>query len=101
MSVVVVATFYPKPGQHDAVHAVIAAAQTDVLAEPGCQLYALHEAADRFVLIEKWESPEALVAHGEADALNRLVADVTPLVSPAVDIVELTPIERDHPASTV
>ncbi|MDR1293520.1 MAG: antibiotic biosynthesis monooxygenase [Bifidobacteriaceae bacterium] len=101
MSVVVVATFYPKPGHHDAVHAVIAAAQTDVYAEPGCQLYALHEASDRFVLVEKWESPEALVAHGEADALNRLVADVAPLVDPAVDLVELTPVAGDHPASTI
>jgi quinol monooxygenase YgiN len=99
MSVVVVATFYPKPGQHDAVHAVIAAAQTDVFQEPGCELYALHEGKDRFVLVEKWESPAALVKHGEAEALARLVADVAPLVDPAVDIVELTPIERSHKAS--
>jgi quinol monooxygenase YgiN len=101
MSVVVVATFYPKPGQHDAVHAVIAAAQTDVFSEPGCELYALHEGPDRFVLVEKWASQEALVKHGEADALNRLVADVAPLVDPAVDVVELTPITRDHKASAL
>ncbi|MDR1427678.1 MAG: antibiotic biosynthesis monooxygenase [Bifidobacteriaceae bacterium] len=101
MSVVVVATFYPKPGQHDAVHAVIAAAQTDVFQEPGCELYALHEGKDRFVLVEKWESPEALVKHGEAEALARLTAAVAPLVDPAVDVVQLTPVEGDHPASAV
>jgi quinol monooxygenase YgiN len=101
MSVVVVATFHPKPGQHDAVHAVIAAAQTDVFSEPGCELYALHEGKDRFVLVEKWESAEALATHGEAAALARLVADVAPLVDPAVDIVELSPVPKDHPASAI
>ncbi|MDR3202541.1 MAG: antibiotic biosynthesis monooxygenase, partial [Bifidobacteriaceae bacterium] len=97
MSVVVVATFRPKPGQHDAVHALLAAAQTDVFSEDGCELYALHEGADRFVLVEKWATPQALAAHGEAEALTRLAAAAAPLVDPAVDLVELSPIPTDHP----
>jgi quinol monooxygenase YgiN len=89
MSVVVVATFYPKPGQHDAVHAVLAAAQTEVWNEPGCELYALHEAPDRFVLVEKWATQEDFTRHGEAEALAKLTAAAAPLVDPAVDVVEL------------
>jgi quinol monooxygenase YgiN len=101
MSAVVVATFHPKPGQHDAVHAVIAAAQTKVWNEPGCQLYALHEGSDRFVLIEKWQTQEDFVRHGEAESLAKLTAAVAPLVDPAVDIVELQPVELKHPAGAL
>lgn len=96
MSVIVVATFFPKPGMHDAVHAVIAAAQTEVYKEPGCELYALHESSDRFVLIEKWASEEAIAAHGEAEALAKLVEDVTPLVDGKIDIVSLSPVDSGH-----
>ncbi|CCQ15328.1 putative uncharacterized protein [Rhodococcus sp. AW25M09] len=40
-----------------------------VRAEPGCLQYDLHRVLDsgeRFVILEHWESAEALAAHGEA-----------------------------------
>jgi len=101
--IVVVATFFPSEGQHSAVHAVIAAAQTDVYQEPGCLLYSLHEAADRFVLIEKWASPKDLAVHGASERLGRLVQDVAPLLSSDVEIIELAPVKHPtgHPAGAL
>jgi quinol monooxygenase YgiN len=99
--VVVVATFFPREGMHDSVHAVIKAAQTDVYQEPGCLLYSLHEAPDRFVLIEKWASMAALDAHGESKALGKLSKALEPLLAEDIDIIRLAPVshESGHPAS--
>jgi quinol monooxygenase YgiN len=101
-SVVIVATFFPKPGLHDSVHAVIAAAQTNVIQEDGCLLYALHESDDRFVLIEKWASLEAIKTHAEGENLAKLVKDVEPFLAAELEIVQLTPVGHDaHPAAGI
>jgi quinol monooxygenase YgiN len=101
MSVIIIATFIPKPGTRDALRSAIEVAQVAVWAEPGCERYALHEADDRLVLIEKWASDSALEKHGKAQALAWLVAEVTPLVASAIDIVKLSPVTKDHPASVI
>ena len=100
-TVVVVATFFPREGLHDAVHAVINAAQTDVYNEKGCLLYSLHEAPDRFVLIEKWASVADLDAHGESKAIGKLHKALEPLLASSVDTLRLEPVKHqsDHPAS--
>ena len=72
MSVVVVATITPKPDQVDAVREALLAAVPKVHAEPGCELYAVHEGKGEFVMVERWESPEALKVHGTAEALTTL-----------------------------
>jgi quinol monooxygenase YgiN len=102
-AVVVVATFFPADGMRDSVHAVIKAAQTDVYSEPGCLLYSLHEAPDRFVLIEKWDSAEHLAEHGEGKALRRLSRDLAPLLARDVEMVQLQPLglASNHPAASV
>jgi quinol monooxygenase YgiN len=99
--VVVVATFFPAEGQHDAVHALIAAAQTDVYQEKGNYLYSLHEADDRFVLIEKWASLKDLEAHNEGVNLDKLVKALQPLLASDVEIVQLQPLQHHtkHPAT--
>ena len=74
MTVVVVATISPKPGQEDAVREALLSAIPQVHEEPGCELYALHEGDGEFVIVERWESPEALRAHSSAPALTRLGA---------------------------
>ncbi|MDR0594842.1 MAG: antibiotic biosynthesis monooxygenase [Bifidobacteriaceae bacterium] len=101
--VVVVATFFPREGLRDSVHAVIAAAQTDVYQEYGCLLYSLHEAPDRFVLIEKWASAEDLAVHGEGKALGKLVKALEPLLTQDIEIIELQPVKHasGHPATAV
>jgi quinol monooxygenase YgiN len=54
------------------VREAILAAVPKVHAEPGCELYAMHEGAGHFVMVERWESPEALKVHGTAEALTTL-----------------------------
>ena len=51
MSIVVVATLTPKPEAVDAVREAILAAIPKVHEEPGCELYALHEADGSFVMV--------------------------------------------------
>jgi quinol monooxygenase YgiN len=72
VSVVVVATITPKPDEVEAVREAILAAVPKVHAEPGCELYAVHEGPGHFVMVERWESTEALKAHGTAEALTIL-----------------------------
>ena len=73
----VVAIITAKPGQRDAVLAAFNANVPAVRAEQGCIEYGAavdadagfgrmqtNFGADTFVVIEKWESPEALKAHG-------------------------------------
>ena len=74
MSVVVVAVITPKPGEEDAVREAILECVPKVHEEPGCELYALHEGVGEFVMVERWASPDALAAHGKAEALTALGA---------------------------
>jgi quinol monooxygenase YgiN len=72
VSVVVVAVITPKPGEEDAVREAILESIPRVHEEPGCELYALHEGNGEFVMVERWESREALAAHGTAESLFAL-----------------------------
>lgn len=93
MSVVVVATITPQPESRDAVREAILRAVPQVHAEPGCELYALHEADDgTFVMIERWESPEALAVHGKADALRALGGELAGKVAGPPQVRRLTPV---------
>jgi quinol monooxygenase YgiN len=90
--VVVVATITPLPGQVDAVREAILAAVPAVHDEPGCELYALHEADGEFVLIERWESADALRVHSRAEALATLGGALAGKVAGAADVKRLTPV---------
>lgn len=63
--------------------------------EPGCRTYALHETDDRLVLVEVWESDDALDTHLATPALAAMVQRVTPLLAADIDIVRLEPVEHD------
>ena len=97
MSVVVVATITPKPDQVEAVREAILAAVPKVHAEPGCELYALHEGKDHFVMVERWESPEALKAHGTAEALTTLGGQLAGLLDGPLDVRRLTAVPTGDP----
>jgi quinol monooxygenase YgiN len=92
VSVVVVATITPKPDQMDAVRAAILAAVPKVHDEPGCELYALHEGRDHFVMVERWESPEALKVHGTAEALTTLGGELAGKLDAPLDVRRLTAV---------
>jgi len=64
--VVVVVLFRAKPGRGADAEAAFAEAVPPTHAEEGCVAFAVHRVAgdaDRFALIERWESREALDAH--------------------------------------
>jgi quinol monooxygenase YgiN len=92
LSVVVVATITPKPDQVDAVREALLAAVPKVHAEPGCELYALHEGKGEFVMVERWESPEAMKAHGSAEALSTLGGQLADKLAAAPDVRRLTAV---------
>ena len=90
--VVVVATITPLPEHRDAVHAALAEAVPAVHQEPGCTLYSLHEAADRFVMIEQWDSADHLRTHNSAAALRALGPELDGKLAGPLDVVVLSAI---------
>jgi quinol monooxygenase YgiN len=97
MAVVVVATIHPVPEHRAEVIAALEAVIARVHAEDeGCLLYALHEDADRLVMIEKWSSAEALGRHGRGPALVELHKALDELTEGDTDVQVLQP----HPAGT-
>jgi quinol monooxygenase YgiN len=64
--------------------------------DPGCLLYALHEAPDRLVMIEKWADQAALDAHSRGPALAELSAGLDGKLTAGLEVITLTP----HPAGT-
>jgi quinol monooxygenase YgiN len=92
VSVVVVATITPKPDQVDAVREAILAAVPKVHAEPGCELYAVHEGDGQFVMVERWESPEALKVHGRAEALTTLGGQLAGKLAAPVEMRRVAPL---------
>ena len=97
MSVVVVATITPKPDQVDAVREAILAAVPKVHEEPGCELYAVHEGKGHFVMVERWESPEALKAHGSAEALTTLGGQLAGKLDAPLDVRRLDAVPAGDP----
>jgi quinol monooxygenase YgiN len=97
VSVVVVATITPLPGEENAVRAAILESIPKVHAEPGCELYALHEGTGRFVMVERWESADALAVHGKAQALRSLGAALAGKVAGPPEVRRLTAVPAGDP----
>jgi quinol monooxygenase YgiN len=95
--IVLVATIVPVPEHRDAVIAAISEAVASVHDEDGCELYALNQAADRLVIIEKWASPEALSAHRKAPALAALGSALAGKVTGPPDVVVLQAVPAGDP----
>jgi quinol monooxygenase YgiN len=88
----VLAMITAKPGQRDAVLAAFRANVPNVLAEAGCIEYGAAADAegmggiqtplgpDSFVVIEKWESGEALAAHAAAPHMKEYGAKTKELL---------------------
>lgn len=97
MSVIVVATVRPRPEQRAEVIAALEKAIEQTHAQdPGCLLYALHQAPDRLVMIEKWADEAALDAHSRGEAVAELNAGLDGKLTAALDVLRLAP----HPAGT-
>lgn len=97
MSIVVVATITPKPDQVEAVREAILAAVPKVHAEPGCELYAVHEGKGQFVMVERWESSDALKVHGTAEALTTLGGQLADKLAGPLDVRRLAAVPAGDP----
>lgn len=96
--VVVVASFTAKPGSVDAVRDACKRAVAAVHREPGCDLYALHEAEGTFTFIEQWADAGSLKAHSAAPAVGELFTAVGEHLDGAPEVTMLSPIEAGDPA---
>ena len=97
MSVVVVATIIPLPEHRDEVIAAITATIPKVHAEDGCELYALHQAEDRLVMIEKWASREALRTHSRGAALAAMNPQLAGKVTGPAEVIVLQAVPAGDP----
>jgi len=98
MSIVVIATLVPKHECRDDLIATLERTIARVHAEDtGCELYALHEADDRLVFVEKWVDSVALDAHTESAAFVELNESLTHQLAAPLDVVVLRP----HPAGSI
>jgi quinol monooxygenase YgiN len=98
MPVVVVATMKAKPESVDAMRDACKRAIEAVHAEPGCELYAQHEADGTFVFVEQWADAEALKTHSTAPGVTTLFGEVGELLDGAPDIKMLQPVVAGDPA---
>jgi quinol monooxygenase YgiN len=97
VSVVVVATIIPLPEYRDEVIAALTGTVAQVHEEDGCELYALHQAADRLVMIEKWASPEALRTHRKSAALAVLNPRLAGKLTGPAEVVMLLAVPAGDP----
>lgn len=96
--VVVVATIFPQPERREDVRQAIVTEVARVHAEDeGCLLFALHEKKDRFVLIERWTSRDALSAHAQTDGYATLASVLSETVTspPDVQFLKAVPAGTD------
>jgi quinol monooxygenase YgiN len=92
MSVVLIATLLPAPGQRDALFELLEEVIPRVHAEDaGCELHALHEDDTRVVLIEKWADGAARSAHGNSLATRGLMEGLDGKLAAAPEILVLHP----------
>ena len=99
LPVVVTAYFYPRPDSRDQVLAALGPAIAAVHDEPGCELYAIHDAPDgSIVMLEKWTSAELLDAHGQGEPVARLNAALDGLLERPVAVTRLVPLPVGRPA---
>lgn len=91
--VVVTAYFHPRPESRDAVLSALSTALPKVHEEPGCELYAIHDAPDgSIVMLEKWSSEAELDAHGSSDAVVELVSALDGLLQQPAVVTRLVPL---------
>ena len=98
MPIVVVATMTAKPESVEAVRDACTKAIEAVHQEPGCELYALHEANGTFVFVEQWADADALKTHSTAPGVTTLFGTIGELLDGAPDIKMLQPVVGGDPA---
>jgi quinol monooxygenase YgiN len=93
MPITVIATLYSTEENRDELLAAVCRAVPGVLKEEGCLQYAPHTVGkDRVVLVESWESSDALRAHGEGTAMGEFRQATAHLVTKPTEVVVARPV---------
>ena len=93
MSVIVTAVFRPAEGKKEELAAAMHRGIAAVHEEPGCELYAIHDAEDGTItMIEKWTRVEDLDLHGGGEAVKILNADIDGLLASPVEVTRMAAI---------
>ena len=93
MPITVIATFHAADGKRDALLEAVCAAVPGVLLEQGCLQYAPHTVGqDKVMLVESWESPEALRAHSERPGLGAFRESISDFIAAPTEIVVARPV---------
>lgn len=98
--IVAVATLAPAPGKEAELEEALRVAVRGAQQEPGCRRYALHRAVrgvEGLVVIEHWESADALAEHGRGEAFTALAARFEDLLAEPMHVVLLTPMPEGSP----
>lgn len=91
--VVVTAVFVPAEGKRAELVAALREAIPAVHAEPGCVLYAIHDAEDDTItMLEKWSSAAELDAHSVGVPVARLNQLIEGLIASPVVVTRMTAI---------
>jgi quinol monooxygenase YgiN len=93
MPITVIATLHATEENRDELLAAVCRAAPGVLKEDGCMQYAPHTVGkDRVVLVESWESTDALRAHGEGPAMAQFREATAHLVTKPTEVVVARPV---------
>jgi quinol monooxygenase YgiN len=91
----VVATLIAKPGQTDALKAVLGTLVTETRKEAGCLAYDLCQREDNvehFVMLEQWADAAALKSHFGMPHLQAALGAAKDLLASPPDIVRYKPV---------
>jgi quinol monooxygenase YgiN len=93
MPVTVIATMYSTEENRDELLAAVCRIVPGVLTEDGCLQYAPHTVGkDRVVLVESWDSPDALRVHGQGPAMAEFRTATGHLVIKPTEVVVARPV---------
>lgn len=96
--VVVTAVFTPVEGKRAELIDALREAIPAVHAEPGCELYAIHDAEDGTItMLEKWTSAADLDAHAVGEPITRLNALIDGLIASPVVVTRMTALPAGTP----
>jgi quinol monooxygenase YgiN len=91
--IIIVGSMKARPGRKSALRDTLAELAVAAHAEQGCTLYAVHQGTDephRFVIIERWQSQEALDEHIRSDYMTAVLARAGELLAEAPDSAACT-----------
>lgn len=87
----------PEVEQREGVWTELEKVAPEAQAEDGCELWALHEAKDAFVIIEQWRDGDALKAHGTGPVFTALTQALAGKLAAPLDVQVLKPRNGGDP----